>query len=244
MERQFLDFSLLNQIKGLRHAVSLRHGGVSQGPYASLNMGDNTGDNPVDVEKNQKRVFDTGGFLNVARLDQVHGINIISTTKGGVFQGDALITQEKEVTLMIRHADCQAAIFYDKGKGQIACVHAGWRGLVSNIYGEVVKALNTDPKDILVAIAPSLGPKYAYYPEFPLKYRGFMEQPHHYNFWDLAEKQLEELGIQEIHIERVCTYEHHKDYYSYRRDKETGRHATLVMLDKSFDKGNTSHIST
>ncbi len=218
MEREFLQ------------VVTLRQGGVSQGAYASLNMGDNTGDDPLSVKENQRRVFQSFGILQVAKLEQVHGIEVVRVDRPGVFQGDAMITKEKGLALMVRHADCQAAIFYDRGKKQIACVHAGWRGLVANIYRETVKALDTDPKDLWVAISPSLGPKHAYYPEFPEEFKIFMEKPHYYNFWDIAEKQLEDLGIKDIHIARVCTYEDPEKYYSYRRDKETGRHATIAML--------------
>ena len=213
MERQFLQFASL-EIKGLFHAVSLRQA-----------------DDSLCVEENQRRILEDLGIQKVAKLHQVHGMQVIYAGQPGLSQGDALITKEKGLALVVRHADCQAAIFYDPEKEQIACVHAGWRGLVANIYAEVVKSLNTNPKGLFVAIAPSLGPRHAYYPEFPLEFKPFMENPHYYNFWDLAEKQLQDLGVQNIHIERVCTYEHPESFYSYRRDKTTGRHATLVRLE-------------
>lgn len=229
MERKFLQFPFPSEIK---HGVSLRHGGVSEGPYASLNVGDNTGDDPKLVMENQRRLFEDLEVAHIAKLEQVHGTRVVRVIKPGLYQGDALITDIKDLALMIRHADCQAAIFYDREKEQIACVHAGWRGLVANIYREVVKALDTDPKKLWVAISPSLGPRAAFYPDFPRECAPFMEKPHYYNFWDLAEKQLRDLSIQNIHIERVCTYEHPEDYYSYRREKITGRHATLVCMYK------------
>lgn len=217
MEREFIQWK-----------ASPREGGVSVGPYASFNMGENVGDDPLSVEENQRRFFKEMGVTEVAKLNQVHGTRVVVVDEGGVYEGDALITQKKGLALMVRYADCQGAVFYDKEKDQIACAHAGWRGLVANIYSEVVKALNTDPKKITVWIAPSLGPKHSFYPEFPEMYRPFMEKPHYYNFWDLAEKQLQDLGIKNIYIERKCSYEHPEAYYSYKRDQVTGRHASLI----------------
>ncbi|EKE08239.1 MAG: hypothetical protein ACD_17C00269G0001 [uncultured bacterium] len=138
------------------------------------------------------------------------------------------------------HADCQAAIFYDPVHEAIAVIHAGWRGLVQNIYARTLEAMQreigTQPQNLIVCIAPSLGPDHAEYKnykqDFPQEFWDFQKEPNYFNFWDLSRFQLSSLGILDKNIEIVetCTACHLKDYFSYRREKDTGRHGTVVAL--------------
>lgn len=222
-----IQYTTFSALTGLSHAIFKRTGGVSCAPYASLNLGDNVEDDPVCVEENTRRALAMLDAPRCAKLVQVHGIEIVEP---GVLEGDGLITEEKGVALMIRHADCQAAIFYAPEEPKLCVVHAGWKGLVGGIYKAAVQAMKRDPSSLIVCIGPSLGPNHAEYRTFPRGFEAFEHKKNYYNFWDLAEKQLSDLGVKEIYIERLCTFEHPEDYFSYRRDGVTGRNATIAML--------------
>lgn len=153
---------------------------------------------------------------------------------------DGLITVQKGCSLVIRHADCQVAIFYDPYTQVIANVHAGWRGLVKNIYkkcvDELCKGFQCEAKHIRVAIFPSLGPMHAefihYEQEFPHTLWHFQDRQKRFNLWEIGRWQLQQAGILSEHIENasICTYASKELCYSYRRDQTMFRHATIVQL--------------
>lgn len=230
-----LQFELLEQFSKLRHSVFLRHGGVSGGAFGSLNIGASVGDNLESVRENRRRVLTCFSGSELVTAFQVHG-DLIS--EGGV-PSDGLITQEKGKPLMIQHADCQAAIFYDPIAGVVANIHSGWKGSVQNIYAKAVEACKkkgSHPANLFVCISPSLGPNASefihYKKELPESFQEFRLKDCHFDFWEISRMQLMEEGILPSHIQiaSICTYENKEDYFSYRRDKVTGRHATVVEL--------------
>lgn len=240
---QWLEFELLADIPNLVHAVFLRHGGVSQGPFASLNMGLGTSDNPVHVRENRKRVKSVLSVDRLISASQVHSdrvVHIDTPDPLNVGKADGLITQIPDIGLMIEHADCQAAIFYDPQHRALANVHAGWRGNVQNIYaktiGQMRDAFGTSPQDLLVCISPSLGPNWGefkhYREELPEQFWKFQVQPTYFDLWAIARMQLEECGVLPEHIEcaSICTRSHPEDFFSYRREKIHGNHATIAAL--------------
>jgi hypothetical protein len=154
---------------------------------------------------------------------------------------DGLMTNVGGVALKVGHADCQAAIFYDPVQHAIAAVHCGWRGHVSGIYSEAVRAMaqaySSKASDLRVAIAPSLGPCHAEFihfrSEFPQPFWQFQVVPNYFNLWALGQWQLQEAGILPHHIQvaQQCTYADNSDCFSYRRSGgTTGAHATIAML--------------
>jgi polyphenol oxidase len=140
----------------------------------------------------------------------------------------------------VRWNDCQAAILYDPIHRALANVHAGWRGNVQNIYRtavqKMVHSFGSKPQDLLVGISPSIGPKHAefknYKSEFPEEFWEFQVKPTYFDLWQIARHQFESSGVLAHHIQiaEICTFDHPSDYFSYRRDKTTGRHATVAML--------------
>lgn len=239
---EWLEFELLSEIKDLRHGVFLRHGGMSGPPFNSLNFGYTSGDDRSVVVHNRNQILH---ILNIPKLmtgKQNHGkrVELVNSSYEPVEFCDGLITQEKNLGLLMTHADCQAAIFYDPCHKAIANVHCGWRGNVQNIYRETVLAMKekigTQPQDLIVCISPSLGPDAAefknYKEEFPTSFWGYQFKPNYFNLWEIARDQLENEGILPHHIEiaSLCTFSHMEDFFSYRRDKITGRNATVVSL--------------
>lgn len=238
-----LKFSLLSSCSEVSHGVFLRHGGVSKAPFEGLNVGTSVGDLPENVLENRERIRRFLGVPRIVYLAQEHGVKIVQAGRGegGGWQclgrGDGLITREQNVGLAILHADCQAAIFYDVKNRALGLAHAGWKGSVQNIYAEMVEAMrqafHTEPKDLRVCISPSLGPEKAEYidyrQDFPESLWRFQERENHFDFWKMSRAQLEALGVTQIECANLCTHAS-SDCFSYRRDRITGRHATVAFL--------------
>jgi YfiH family protein len=240
---RWLEFKLLADFKQLRHGVFLRHGGCSSGPFSSLNFGFFIGDPIENVRANIEKIKGVLGISHIMNSDLKHGKRVVEVSPHNLAEQsecDALTTSYSDIGLMMTHADCQAAIFYDPVKHAVANVHAGWRGSVQNIYAETVQFMNktygSKACDLLVGISPSLGPKEAefinYRKELPEHFWKYKDQSNFFDFWAISEAQLIESGVLAHHIELagIGTLSNPQDFFSYRRDKITGRHATLVAL--------------
>ena len=142
----------------------------------------------------------------------------------------------------MNHADCQVAIFFDPVKKVVANVHCGWQGNVQNIYAQVIQHLEAEygsaVEDLLVCISPSLGPENAEFinhrSELPSSFYPFQIKPNYFDFWEISKMQLKKAGVLGHHIEiaQMCTFSGEKDFFSHRRDKETGRNGTVVALKR------------
>lgn len=237
----WLEFPLFQPFPNLVHGVFLRHGGSSSGEFTSLNFSTSVGDSPAAVHANEKKALNLLGLTSAVRGKLCHGkqVALVNDATSPDFPCDGLLTKTPDIGLLITHADCQAAIFYDPVKCVLANVHAGWRGSIQNIYAETIRLMQLQgccSSDIRVGISPSLGPDEAefihYNTELPEQFWRFQIKPKHFDFWSISRMQLEEAGVLPHHIEiaAISTYANPKDYYSYRRDKKTGRHATIAAL--------------
>jgi YfiH family protein len=245
---EWLEFDLLSDIPHLKHAVYLRHGGASEGLFASLNASYLVGDRSEHVQKNLECIQNhlKSGVPNwshivCGRANHEKSIALVDpSTEEELINYDGLITAHPNVTLMMKHADCQVAIFFDTKNRVIANIHSGWRSSVLNIYRETIETMQahfgSHPAEILVCISPSLGPDEAefmhYRSELPEEFWPFQVRPTYFDFWAISEHQLQAAGILPHHIEvaRLSTYANPYDFFSYRRHKITGRHATCVTL--------------
>lgn len=167
-----LRYNTLSEIDFINHGFSTRFGGVSQGFFSSMNMAFNRGDDPKSVTENYKRFCKSAGFEfeNLVASSQDHHTvvrQVTSANKGiGIYKPkdiasvDALVTNEKGVTLVTYYADCTPLFFVDTKNKAIALAHAGWRGTVGKIGFKVLKKMkecfNTNPKDVTAAIGPAI----------------------------------------------------------------------------------------
>lgn len=155
-------------------------------------------------------------------------------------EGDALITRKSNLPLMICHADCQAAIFYDAVERVLALAHSGWRGSNQNILGKVVATMQSwGCTQIKVCISPSLGPENAEFQNYkreldPALWK-YQWKENYFDFWKISTDQLLEAGIKEenLFLQKICTYSD-RNFFSYRRDKTAKRDATLAMMSRSL----------
>ena len=243
---EWLEFEILAPHPELRHGVFLRHGGVSDSSFSSLNAIMASGDDPLKVSENRKRMCDCLGIQNLVNAKHIHDKEIKWVKETGPRHDgyDGLMTSTNGLGLMATHADCQAAIFFDPIEKAIATVHAGWKGQGKNIYKETIeqlkKAFNSKVENLLVGISPSLGPENSefihYKTELPQAFWDFQIQPTYFNLWEISRSQLLECGILPHHIEiaSIDTYANSKDFFSYRREKASGKvtggHGTIAAL--------------
>ena len=245
----FYQFPLLNAIAGLTHGIFTRHGGKSGGAFESLNLSFSVGDDRQNVEENRDLVLKTLRIPGLQSLKQVHGKTTVEIKEGllGDSQsipesksGDILITRIPNRGLMIKQADCQSVVLYDPDHRAIANIHCGWRGNVTNVIGEAVikmqSAYKTNPSSLLAGIGPSLGPCCAqfinYRTEMPAEYWTYQVRPFYFDLWQLSRDQLVAAGVLKDHIQiaGICTSCQTQDFFSYRKEKITGRFATVVAL--------------
>jgi len=165
---RYYTFEAFDAHAGLLAVVTTRHGGESTGPYATMNLGGQTGDDPQAVRRNRARAASLVGS-ETARLTfgrQVHSASVAQVergTTGGAFDDtDALVTDAVGVPLVILTADCAAIFLFDPVHHAIGIAHAGWRGTVAGIAEKTVErmhdAFGSSPADLLAGIGPSIGP--------------------------------------------------------------------------------------
>ena len=168
----YLTYNSLSEINFINHAFSTRLGGVSEGEFTSMNMAFNRGDNPESVTENYKRICKSAGFdfdsLTASAQDHNTFVRAVTSENKGVgiykprdlHSVDALITNEKGVTLVTYYADCTPLFFVDTKQKAIGLAHAGWRGTVGRIGEKVVNKMTelygTNPADIVAAIGPAI----------------------------------------------------------------------------------------
>ncbi|MFK7602540.1 peptidoglycan editing factor PgeF [Deinococcus sp. SM5_A1] len=232
------------------HAFTTRAGGVSVDQYGAetgggLNLDDRE-DDAGRVAENRRRLATALDFgpADFARLDQVHGTEVVTVTGPGVWTGDALITATPGVLLAIGTADCYPLLLEDAQAGVIGAAHAGWKGTLGRIAEKTVRAmceLGARPERIRAAVGPGIcGERYGVGVEVAAQFTqaglgDFVltgeEQPH----LDLAGANRAVLlgaGLSEdnIWLSGRCSTE--TDFYSYRRDAgKTGRMWAVIGLN-------------
>lgn len=239
----WLEFDLFEPYGRIAHGVFSRHGGVSDGRFASLNASMSVGDHPDNVKENRRKIALALGLEHLVVPHSTHGVGISRVTAANRHEAhhvDALFTTEIDLGLCITHADCQAGFFYDPVHQAIAIAHAGWRGSAKNIYANVVQTLQkevgSNPSDLIVCISPSLGPDHAefknYKEELPEEFWRFQDKPHYFDFWEISKMQLTGCGVkpEKIEIAGICSYCTADDYFSHRREKNGGRNASVIAI--------------
>ena len=155
--------SLISAALPVRHGFFTRRGGVSTGPYASLNGSMNGGDDRAVVQANRDLVMHSLGASAMVGLQQVHGPIVITVDQpwaaGAGPRGDAMVTRQPGIALGIITADCAPVLLADPATGVIGAVHAGWRGAVAGVLEATIAAMTTlgaNPARIAAAIGPCI----------------------------------------------------------------------------------------
>jgi YfiH family protein len=239
---------LLAAFPEVSHGFFTRKGGVSPEPFHSLNLSFTVGDQEPLVVQNRHLVQQALGLNGLVSATQVHGHqeSLVTTANAAPHEeipdADILLTGQSGLGLLIKQADCQAVMLYDPVRRVAANVHAGWRGQVGNILKEAVTRLQERcgcrPQDLIAALGPSLGPCCAefrhYQEEFPPEMWRYQVQPTYFDLWALSRDQLLAAGLrpEKIDIAGVCTRCRREEFFSYRRDRITGRQGAVIGLLK------------
>ncbi len=216
---------------------STRVGGVSEGVYASLNLGRRTGDDVERVDENRRRLCaEVGADAERLALNyQVHGTTVNRAVAGerGT-PGDALWTDEPGVPMLALAADCvPVALVRTDGKPAAAVVHAGRIGVLA---GALAAAVRTLGGAVAAAIGPSAGPCcYEVGEEVAQPYRERFGESivtgRRLDLWRAAETSLHEAGVASVHRADVCTICNPELFFSHRRDgKPRGVQGVLAVV--------------
>ena len=146
------------------HGFTTRHGGVSEGPYASFNLSLSVGDAPEAVRENAARLMKAVGLKGLATATQVHGAQVITVEAGAdplipIAEADALLASAPGAGVAVRTADCVPILIEDPRRGAVAAVHSGWRGTDLKIAARAIEALaaqGSKPEELCCAIGPSI----------------------------------------------------------------------------------------
>jgi len=219
---------------------STREGGVSEGPYASLNLGRATADKPERVDENRRRLCAEAGAQPeaLAMNYQHHSADVLRALAGSRGErGDGLWTEERGLPVLALAADCLpiALARANGAKPAVAVLHAGWRGLVGGIAAEGVKTLGGGL--VAAMIGPGIGPCCYEVGEevaapFRLAFGMGLYRDGKLDLWGAAERALRAAGVARVDRVDLCTACNPDRFFSHRRDDGlTGRQGVLGVID-------------
>ncbi len=220
--------------------ITTRAGGVSEGPYASLNLGLRTDDDPRAAAANRARLC--AALPQPPQwLRQVHGSSVVEADGLATAPtADASVARRPETVCAVLVADCVPVLLADQQGTTVAIAHAGWRGLAAGVIENTVARMGTEPRDLLAWLGPGIGPRAfevgadvrdafvagdaqaeaAFLPHAPGKWLA--------DLFLLARQRLARGGVGAVYGGGLCTYSDTPRFFSYRRDRVTGRMAAVI----------------
>jgi YfiH family protein len=231
----------------VRAFITTRAGGVSQGPFASFNVGLRSGDDASAVAANRGRLRamlpDEPKWLR-----QVHGSSVVEAdsladSQVNATEADAAVARRPGTVCAVLIADCVPVLLADRAGTTVAIAHAGWRGLSSGVVEKTVEQTALAPESLLAYLGPGIGPRSfevgadvrdAFLARDPGAAAVF--SPHAPGKWladlfALARRRLTALGVKNVYGGGDCTYSDPKRFFSYRRERITGRMAAVIWRD-------------
>lgn len=252
-------FSFSNFPQEITNAMFSRVGGVSIGGPCGLNVGSTVGDDLANVQENKRKIFETLDLPMNTFYDcwQVHGNDHILVNSSHHEQGklreikaDAMLTNDPNVTLFMRFADCTPILIHDPVKNVVGVAHAGWQGTVKRVASNLVKAFQniyrSDPRDLIAGIGPSIGPdhyvvgenvveqvKIAYSHRSIGLIHKIETKKVTFDLWEANRIDLQQAGVKNIEVANICTACDTERWFSHRAERgRTGRFAAVISLSK------------
>jgi YfiH family protein len=228
---------------GIRALVTTRAGGVSAGPYASFDLATHVGDDPAAVAENRRRLC---AHLPAEPLwlTQVHGIGVVdaATAHAGT-EADAAFARGKGRVCAVLTADCLPVLLCDDGGTVVCAAHAGWRGLAGGVIEAAVRAMDVPPARLMAWLGPAIGPqafevgpevRTAFLARAPEAAAAFVAKENGKwlaDLYRLSTQRLNALGLTRVFGGGYCTFSEAERFYSFRREKATGRMASLIWME-------------
>lgn len=230
----------------VRAAFTTRRGGVSGAPWASLNLGSHVGDAPLAVAANRAALATHLDLCDEpCWLEQIHSDILLDLDDPrSTRRGDAAITRIPGRVATVMVADCLPVLLCDRHGRQVAAVHAGWRGLHCELIKKTVAAFDAPPAELIAWLGPAIGAAaYAVGDDLRARFLA-LDASHaeafsrpgaqwHMDLARIAHLQLAKLGVGSVHNSGLCVHSDPENFFSYRRDGETGRMAAMVWLQES-----------
>lgn len=236
----------------VKAVITTRQGGCSTVPYNSNNLGLHVGDREADVRQNRQALLAELGLSQPPQwLEQIHGAKVVEAQPDGLVRtADGCYSRQTGVACVVMTADCLPVLLCDREGRQVAAAHAGWRGLAKGILAEAVHSFDAEPSGIMAYLGPAISVNQfevgievleAYYESartqehleaMTAAFRPSMRPLHFFaDIYALARAELAALGVSEVYGGDFCTYSDPERFYSYRRESQTGRMASLIWLE-------------
>jgi len=219
--------------------------------FEHFNLGDHVGDDPAAVEQNRSVLLKLlPENTKIQWLKQVHGchVKVVNEYTSNVIEADAVITSAKQLALSIMTADCLPIFLADKNGEKIAAIHGGWKPLSLNIIANTIQKMSLLPERLYAWLGPCISErsfevgaevKMAFIQQSTDFEQAFVaitkpentsenQKKYLANLHIIASIQLHQCGVNDISSLSHCTYNQSEQYYSYRKDKITGRMASLI----------------
>lgn len=231
--------------------TTTRLGGVSKTPFAGLNLGSHVGDASTDVQKNRAKLVEALG-VPIHWLDQQHTTQLVEVTPQNVnhlppFVADACWTSTPGLGCCVMTADCLPILVTNRAGTLVAAIHGGWKGVLNGIVSRSILALPESPEALLAWVGPAISQTFfevgmEVYDAFCCK---DADNKMFFKFADsmtttplkcwlnlpgLVEYELLKLGVGQVVLSGLCSYQQEDWFYSYRRQAQTGRMASVIAI--------------
>lgn len=227
----------------VRTLITTRQGGCSLQPFNSFNLGTHVGDDAEAVATNRE-LLRSQLPSEPAWLNQVHGTHVVNAAEVGdsSLDADASVANQPGTVCVVMTADCLPVLLCNDEGTVVAAAHAGWRGLCDGVLEASVAATGADPASLMAWLGPAIGPdafevgaevRAAFMATDPAADHAFVaigEDKYLADIYLLARQRLAALGIDRVYGGDFCTVIDRERFFSYRRDKITGRMASLIWL--------------
>jgi len=213
--------------------------------YGAFNLGLHVGDCQIKVNENRFTLYDyLPAGAKIQWLEQVHGsqVLVVEQISKQTLQADASITRNKSIALAIMTADCLPILLSNEAGTEIAAIHGGWRPLAADIIAKTLSEMHTDNKQIFAWLGPCISQQY--FEVGPEVMKSFIkleasllscfektsDDKYHADLVAIATSLLNKQGVMSVSSLNKCTFKEKEKYYSYRRDQQTGRMASIICI--------------
>ena len=227
--------------RNVRAFVTTRAGGVSEGEYASMNLGLGSGDDLERVARNRAIVrahLPAEPFF----LAQVHGAVVATPGGNPMSRADATVTAEARRVCVVLTADCMPVFLANKSGTRVGVAHAGWRGMAAGVLENTARALQSPADEIVAWMGPAIGPDafevgpevreafMAFDDEAEAAFRSHRPGKYMADLYTLARQRLARAGVNQVLGGGFCTFHERERFFSYRRVQKSGRMGAVIWL--------------
>jgi YfiH family protein len=228
----------------VRALITTRAGGVSSGKFTSLNLSMRVGDDAQCVARN-RAILRACLPAEPAWVKQVHGTVVIDAARATPdTEADGAVTRSPGTVCAVMTADCLPVLLSDREGRRAGIAHAGWRGLAGGVVENVVHAMGVPPQDLIAYVGPGIGGRRyevgedvhkAFVERNPAAATSFVPRrngKYLVDLYGLARQRLAAAGVAGVYGGGFCTASEER-FFSFRRDRATGRMASLIWLEDS-----------